>query len=796
MKVRMKGLLALLVFLGLTWAGVTYSHQTLYQPLQTSETQQEPLIILTNGNGERTGAFRVMDTVYGSFSGLLPDAEYIIRVMRSDEKEISYCIHPSDKKGIIPTVALWWDIGAVYENSREGRLDTDTLYSYTYSCLLLHREEKVAEVPIKIMTMEETGPMIYASNDKGDPLNIFEPGKESVYVSGKNFPKGANVHIHVVNDRHSWEIGDTIDGAAKDSKMVKLDKSQEDFTTQIAYKTDLDVGTYDLVIEYDTVNGIIDQQDVVDSVYHVGFTISRLRAYPIPPPEPHVEAELACQAPPRDPVTGIVIGAPNPIYKDHFGASEEVWMAVNPNTGGHDYSNQNARLYVVYHRTEANWWDGLALVDVSGGYETTTVQPGCANFNYTRIWINPTVRDAGYDVVVDFAPFGVYDRGYDIVDSLDAKGFVVPTLWVCLDSISYNHNTGSNNTDAMNIRKNYSEDVPVPEWVKAEETHPAAYIKDKTITVKAVFSAGSGVTSAKIRAVTYYGLLGDAPQITVSFSGGTSGPVSFQISGLTPNQVRYYPQRWKWYCEDVNGSGSAEVHLGDSINKIYYVLAQPQSPWTTSGTTEPWADVLYYTCWWASGQTTPEGAADKVARRLFLYNGGLYDTYSGAPRYTNTGYGGTFYLTNFLGNMPDIGIVNCYDMGKSLVTFSNVVGGGLTYRFSGPFGYLNCIYAIGRGWTNNPFYDNPMCDPNPIVPEDWGWAQGRSSFGNHAFGSISDNIFDACLTVDTDSNPDYGPPFTETWMLDEPWNGYKTKVVDDNPPTNTAYPSTYTFTIN
>jgi hypothetical protein len=35
---------------------------------------------------------------------------------------------------------------------------------------------------------------------------------------------------------------------------------------------------------------------------------------------------------PRDSVFGTVIGAPNPIYKDHFGASEEVWMAVNPNT--------------------------------------------------------------------------------------------------------------------------------------------------------------------------------------------------------------------------------------------------------------------------------------------------------------------------------------------------------------------------------------------------------------------------------------------------------------------------------
>lgn len=786
MNIKTKGLFAIFIFLSLTWAAITVSET----PAET------PIITLTDSNGERADAFRVMDTVYGSFSELLPETEYVIRVMRSDGKEISHSILTSDKQGIIPTIALWWEIGADYTGSPVGKLDTTSLYGYSYSCVLELEKKTVAEEPIKLLTMKDTGPMIFASNDKGEPLNIFAPGKENVYVTGKNFPKGAEVHIHVVSDRHSWEIGDTIDGAFKATRVVSLDKSDGDFTAEIAYKTDLDVGVYDLVVEYGTVNGIYDEQDVVDSVYSVGFTVSRRRAYPLPPPEPHVEAELACQAPPRDPVTGTVIGAPNPIYKDHFGASEEVWLAVNPYTGGHDYSNQNARLYVVYHRTEINWWDGLTLVDVSGGYETVTIQPGCANVNYTRIWTTPTVRDAGYDVVVDFAPFGVYDRGQDIVDSLNAKGFVVPTLWVCLDSISFNHNTASNNSDAMNIRKNHTEDVPVPEWVKAEETFPAAYIKDKSVTVKAVFSAASGVTGAKIRAVAEWGYLGDVPQITVSFSGGTSGAVSFQVSGLTPNQVKYYTQRWKWYCEDVNNTGSAEVHLGDNKNRVYSVLAQPQSPWTTSGGSEPWTDVLTKSCIWAWGETTPEGAAEKIAQQLFSNTGGLYDTVSGAPSYTSNGGGGIFYLTNFLGNIANIGVVNCYDMGKSEVTFSNVVGCGLIYRFSGPFGYLNCIYAIGRGWTNNPFYSNPNYNPNPIVPEDWSSAEGRSRFGNHAFGSIVDNIFDACLTVDTDSNPDYGPPFTETWMLDEPWNGYKTKVVDDNPPISTAYPSTYSFTIN
>jgi hypothetical protein len=81
------------------------------------------------------------------------------------------------------------------------------------------------------------------------------------------------------------------------------------------------------------------------------------------------------------------------------------------------------------------------------------------------------------------------------------------------------------------------------------------------------------------------------------------------------------------------------------------------------------------------------------------------------------------------------------------------------------------------------------------VDGDWSSSQGRSRFGNHAFGAISDDIFDACLTVDTDSDPDDGPPFDETWMLDEPWTGYKAKVVDDYPAITTGYPSSPSFSV-
>lgn len=747
--------------------------------------EEKPVVILTNSKGQKVVEFAVLDTIFGSFSRLLPDTQYDIQVVRSDGKEISHSSFTSDRRGIIPTVALWWDVGVEYPESRVGRLNLETLFQYTYSCLIRRNKKTIVEIPLRIQPIEETGSIIYSSDENGNPLNGFVHRKESVYLTGRNFPPGCTLHIYAVRDRYSWEFGDRLEAVLDKPIVLRLDEGRTDFTALIWSSDRTDIGSYDLVVEYEAQDGVFDHAALIDSAYVVGFTIFTMA--PLPPPSPpHVEADLACQAPPQD-STGTVIGAPNPIYKDYFAPVEEVWVAVNPHAGGHDYVGQNARLYVVNHKVEANWLDGTTLTDVSAdNYENTTIQPGCANVNYTKVWSNPTIGD--YDVVVDFAPFGSYTKGTDIIDKLDAKGFVVPTLWVCLESLSLNHDSTSNTSDALNIRNNYTQSVVIPEWQKAKKSYPAAYIKNKNITVKAFFSAAAGVNSAQIRAAVGYGSIGDINLKTVSFSGGSSGQVSFQVAAPTPNEINYFYQKWNWYCKNINGS-SPEEHLGSTLNKIFIVLAQPQSPWTITGQTQPWTDALVKSCLWAYGETTPAGAAEKITQHLFSDVGGLYDVYSGAPFYTTNGGSADFEMTNFLNNIPSVSDVNCYDMGKSLVSFANVVGCEFSYRYSNPFGYLNCIHAIGRGWTNNPFYDgNPT---QAIVPED----SYRTGFGNHAFGSISDNIFDACLTVDGDSNPDYGPPFTETWMINVPWNDYKNKVVDNNPATSTGYPSTYSFSI-
>jgi hypothetical protein len=471
--------------------------------------------------------------------------------------------------------------------------------------------------------------------------------------------------------------------------------------------------------------------------------------------ETHIIAELACQAPPHCSNPLFVFGTPNPVYKEYYGENEEIWAAVAPKNGRNDYTGNYARIYIVYHNPGCKWEDGTKLTDVSGGFETIEIQPGCANGNYTRIWSNPVIREEGYDVVLDFKPFEEYNRGRDIIDGLDNKGFIVPKLWICLESISFNHDPNCQICDALNIRKNFNEEVHIPEWEKGERPYPAAYIRDNYITIKAVFSAAPEVSSAAIIAKTKSGQLGNIDEKVVSFEGGRSKPVYFWASKKTPNMITSFCQEWQWYYQNVNKSGSSSVEIGNSKNKIYVILADPKLPWKSKGQSKPWADALEKSCCWSDGETTQEGAAEKITHHLYNDIGGEYDL--GGGEYTCRS-GCPFAFDRFLRAIPEVGPVNCADMGKALVTFSNILGCNLNYYDQKIEYNINCIKAIGI---------------------DWDWDCNRT-FDFHAFaGTDDEKIFDASVKVDTDNAPK-SPPHIETWLTDIAKGDYMRKLVKEN----------------
>ncbi len=411
------------------------------------------------------------------------------------------------------------------------------------------------------------------------------------------------------------------------------------------------------------------------------------------PPTPQAEDEckkhnfcqLVCQTPPKDALTGKLIDPLNPIFRDSFSPREAVWVAIDANIFRSE--KDGARIYVIQHKDD-NLSDGNKLEEVKVFYKGINLPPGSEGLIYIQVWKCPEVREEGYDVAVDLPPLGIYNKGTDIVDGIAQAAFVVPEHWIYLESIFFNYDRNCHCWDAINIRRNGCQEVRVPEWVRGQ-SYPAAYIKKRIRKIKVTFLAASSIKKAFIGAVKKNDVLIGVGRKNVDFKKFENsnnikrGEAIFEVIDRTPGEIRKEYQQWQWYCKkiilnDDNNLSYPRLYIGDSMNKIFIILSAPQSPWCHDGEHALWTDVLDFSCEWADGAMTPKEAATKICKHLYNDLGG---SYSQGASYTNN-LTEPFDLTRFMYNIASsksIGEVNCTDMGKALVIFSNAIGCGLSY---------------------------------------------------------------------------------------------------------------------
>lgn len=277
-----------------------------------------------------------------------------------------------------------------------------------------------------------------------------------------------------------------------------------------------------------------------------------------------------------------------------------------------------------------------------------------------------------------------------------------------LKSISFNHNQkcncGKNCVDAIDILKLFPEEkqevrkmVPVPEWGN-DFSYPVCYIAKSKVNLIVVFSADKKVIRAKIGAKKIKGELGDIAPKHVTFDQKTnSAEVSFCLT--IPDAINLFNQKWRWYYNELYDSKSGIKKEGENFavskNKIYIVLAQPEhTPWDINDT-KPWVEALEEACYWARREVTQFGAAEKITENLYYRVGGRYSDEGSFTSFS----GNPFSLERFLKALPYADSVNCYDMGKAVVTFANVVGCDLTYKEIGVENLFWHLKLIGRHWS-------------------------------------------------------------------------------------------------
>lgn len=353
-------------------------------------------------------------------------------------------------------------------------------------------------------------------------------------------------------------------------------------------------------------------------------------------------------------------------------------------------------------------------------------------------------------------------------------------------AIKFNHDPNAATSDALNIRRNGSEFVDVPEWRRTlsvnPEDSPAAYslvdTHGNTLTIQAKFRwTGAPIQSAEIRALDagidppvsnwWFALIIKLIRFLLRFIfGGVLGevksrPVSFQANGETAFEtfelkhgrlrrlgVGVRDIRWRWQYR--LNAGEPWKDLGLTTHRIFSLLAVPSAPWqqfpyTNNNTQLPWTDALDYACRWAETAGSVDDAAGRVTREVYDLGPSII-TYD-CPGGGSTHYGwGQFNCTAFLDRLrggPGNGYyVNCTDCSMFVLTFSNALGADLWQsRMASGFA-LNAGLSIGSNvWQT-------ACN--------WG------SFSYHEVAwkglcTSNEEVFDACLLVDGDADPTAPP---------------------------------------
>jgi hypothetical protein len=367
---------------------------------------------------------------------------------------------------------------------------------------------------------------------------------------------------------------------------------------------------------------------------------------------------------------------------------------------------------------------------------------------------------------------------------------------ILLESIAFNHDPSGTSQDAINLRRNASQWIDVPEWRRGlsinPEDSPAAYAVARTagqpVTIQAVFSCTDpSWTSVEIRALdnaVYPGIvfvkqptgclgwliavllpllralvgnvLGEVPAQSIPLVNGGSGPVLLTLihTRLDGATVGARTTEWRWQYRHTGNDPWTDIEI--TRHRIYTLLDLPTAPWQQtpyqpSNIQLPWTDVLDYACRWALGAHDAIEAGGGVTRGVngLGPNVVTYDCPGGGgSHYSWGGFDCTAFIERLKGGVGNGYYVNCSDCATFVSTFANAVGCDLWQsRMGSSTFHLNPMLGIGSSvWQPCCHGIDSWSDQFSYHEVAWTGACDSSEF-----------VYDACLQVDGDADPTTAP---------------------------------------
>jgi hypothetical protein len=345
-----------------------------------------------------------------------------------------------------------------------------------------------------------------------------------------------------------------------------------------------------------------------------------------------------------------------------------------------------------------------------------------------------------------------------------------------LEAIKFNHDPESATSDALNIRKNETTPVTVPEWRRDRTLDSlAAYAISETlgnkITIQAKFKLiDSDVKSLEIRAIdpaSIFGIseLDDVVHTLLSWINPPSKPPTRNVLGRVKSKRVTFDEKgdsrfqtfelddvdiwnvgvsvsttiWQWQYR--LGSQDAWTNSHQSRHQIYTVLKIPNEPWSrgplrNNNIQLPWSDVLDHACAWASGAQTLDDAASLITHGVRKIETNLDVTWAPSHFYANSQFDCASFL-DLLQDKEGAGKkLSCTDCATVVSSFANILGCEL----------WQAIMVGGGSFFTNPvrLLGKTFWKPKEFTVHEVAWKGACTE---------DQEVFDACLFVDGDDNP-------------------------------------------
>ena len=409
------------------------------------ETSPPRELHLIGDDGQAGVEFVPGESLSVQAQGLRPLARHTVSVA-DDQGELFATTLISDSVGDIPPTVIWPLIGIEDPMDAQPRpiLKARQLWHGVDLELTLHEGQHTITKNRLRLNADRRRPLAIATDAKRRALHGFVVGEHEARLALIDLPPWPKARVWMVPRQHEWRVGDAIKpvvlaSGRPGSATVKL-KGERLKTVRVAKATELEPGAYDFIVRQLRYGYADDDElwlradDIVGGRRITGLVVR----------EPFMPSKMilgGCVNQQRE-MVGRYLGIwPYMAFTNTFQVGENIWAALDPAALDPSLISKMVALYVVPHKTPAQWSADSSLTNlpVLGGNAAVPrwlTQSWCVNANLRLLWPNAT-EVGEYDVIADFGnntgnaaafvPDNSFDPPLDLIDGYTDPGFrIVP----------------------------------------------------------------------------------------------------------------------------------------------------------------------------------------------------------------------------------------------------------------------------------------------------------------------------------------------------------------------------------